>query len=155
MISIDKTFIGRQLSTAHGLVDANELRAFARAIGETRPVHFEHAEAVAKGYRSILAPPTYAICLKLKHQKESPEHLLWSVLGIDGAGVTLLHAQQSFHYQGTICAGDSLSFNERVTDIYEKKGGTLVFVVMETTVVNQFGDCVARIGHTEVARSAP
>jgi acyl dehydratase len=151
---VNHSNIGKQFPAVRALVDAGDIRAFARAIGETDPKYFDERAALAAGYRSIPAPPTFAFCLKLKHQSESPDKLLWSVLGIDGAGVTLLHAEQSFAFESAICAGDALNFEEHVADIYEKKGGALVFIVLETRVTNQRGEQVARFSHTEAARSA-
>jgi hypothetical protein len=149
---VDRSNIGKCFPTVRASVDAAEIGAFARAIGETDPVYFDHSAAVARGHRSIPAPPTFAFCLKMRHQSESPEQLLWSALGGDGRGMTLLHAEQSFVYESTICAGDALTFEERIADIYEKKAGALVFIVLETRVANQRGEPVARIRHTEVAR---
>jgi acyl dehydratase len=152
---IDKGAIGRRFPVTQGTVDAAGISAFAAALGETNPIYFDEAAARAAGYRAIPAPPTYAICIKMAAQSEPPEALIWNALGIDGHGVTLLHAEQGFVYRQAICAGDVLSFEERVADIYEKKGGTLVFVVLEAEVRNQLGENVALISHTEVARFAP
>jgi acyl dehydratase len=152
MKDLDRSNIGKRFPAVHASVEAGEIRAFARAIGETNPVYFEESAALARGYRSIVAPPTFAFCLKMKHQSESPERLLWSVLGTDGEGITLLHAEQSFVYESAICAGDALTFEEHIEDIYEKKGGALVFVVLETRATNQRGERVARFKHTEAAR---
>jgi acyl dehydratase len=149
---LDRSNVGKRFPAVKASVDAGEISAFARAIGETNSVYFDESAALAKGYRSIVAPPTFAFCLKMKHQSESPESLLWSVLGTDGRGITLLHAEQSFVYESAICAGDALTFEEHIADIYEKKGGALVFVVLETRVTNQLGERVACFTHTEAAR---
>jgi acyl dehydratase len=150
--TLDRSSIGKRFPGVRVSVDAAEISAFARAIGEINPMYFDESAALAKGYRSIPAPPTFVFCLKIKHQTESPDLLLWSMLGTVGKGITLLHAEQSFVYESAICAGDTLTFDERIADIYEKKAGALVFVVLETSVVNQQGERVARIRHTEVAR---
>jgi acyl dehydratase len=152
MPRFDSAVIGKRFPTRQGRVEPEAIARFARALGETNPIYFDSASAIAKGYRAIPAPPTYAICVKMAHQQQNPEQLLWDVLGIDGKGVTLLHAEQSFGYRAPICAGDLLTFEERVADIYEKKNGSLVFVVLETTVGNQLGEAVGVIRHTEVAR---
>jgi acyl dehydratase len=149
---LDRSNVGKRFPAVKASVDAGEISVFARAIGETNSVYFDESAALAKGHRSIVAPPTFAFCLKMKHQSESPDRLLWSVLGMDGRGMTLLHAEQSFVYESAICAGDALTFEEHIADIYEKKGGALVFVVLETRVTNQLGERVASFTHTEAAR---
>ncbi len=73
-------------------------------------------------------------------------------LGVEGESGKLLHAEQSFEYVTPICAGDRISFRERVADVYEKKGGALVFVVLETLVTGADERPVAVIRHTEVVR---
>jgi acyl dehydratase len=149
---LDRSRIGRRFPSVQARVEAREISAFARAIGDLNPIYFDESAAIAKGYRSIPAPPTFAFCLKMKQQTKSPDQLMWKVLGTDGAGITLLHAEQSFAYEATICAGDALTFEEHIADIYEKKGGALVFVVLETRVSNQAGERVACFRHTEAAR---
>jgi acyl dehydratase len=149
---LDRSHIGKRFPAVTAAVDAAEIQAFARAIGADDPCFHEQSAAHARGYRAIAAPPTFAFTLKMRHQVESPDTLLWSVLGTDGAGFTLLHAEQSFFYQAPICAGDVLTFEEHIADIYEKKAGALIFVVLETRVTNQLGEQVARFRHTEAAR---
>jgi acyl dehydratase len=152
MKELDRSRIGTRFPSVQARVDAREIGAFARAIGDFDPIYFDESAALARGYRAIPAPPTFAFCLKMRQQTESPDRLLWRILGTDGAGITLLHAEQSFAYESTICAGDALTFEEHIADIYEKKNGALVFVVLETRVSNQSGEQVACFRHTEAAR---
>ncbi|MNN92403.1 hypothetical protein D3C81_2106840 [compost metagenome] len=49
-------------------------------------------------------------------------------------------------------AGDTLHFETRVADVYDKKGGALHFVVQETKVTNQKGEHVADLRSTLVER---
>ncbi|MET0984669.1 MAG: MaoC family dehydratase N-terminal domain-containing protein [Steroidobacteraceae bacterium] len=146
---IDRSSIGREFPAVQARVEADGVRAFARSIGETDPIYFDHDAAVARGYRGIPAPPTYAFCLKLN--TVSPEHTLES-LGVHAGSGQLLHAEQSFSYKQPICVGDELTFRERVADVYEKKGGSLIFIVLETIVSNSQGQEAQRIRHTEVLR---
>jgi acyl dehydratase len=130
-------------------VELDAVQRVARAIGETNPVFFDEAAAHAEGYRSIPIPPTYVFCLKLA--VAGPEAALRS-LGVEGESGKLLHAEQSYEYLEPICAGDRISFRERVADVYEKKGGALVFVVFETLVSDADRRRLAVIRHTEVIR---
>jgi hypothetical protein len=146
---LDRSVIGREFPTVFLTVELDAVRHFAHAIGETNAVFFDEAAARAAGYRSIPIPPTYVFCLK--HAVSSPDGVLRS-LGVEGESGKLLHAEQSFEYVTPICAGDRISFRERVADIYEKKGGTLVFIILETVVTNADERQVAVIRHTEVVR---
>ena len=41
----------------------------------------------------------------------------------------MLHGEQEFSYHAMAYAGDELTARSRVTDVYEKKGGALEFLV--------------------------
>jgi acyl dehydratase len=146
---LDRSVIGRELPSVSVTVELDAVRRFAGAIGETNQIFFDEAAARASGYRSVPIPPTYVFCLK--HAVSSPDDVLRS-LGVEGESGKLLHAEQSFDYVAPICAGDRLNFRERVADVYEKKDGALVFVVLETVVSDDDGRRMAVIRHTEVVR---
>ena len=60
---IDKKHIGRTTKPQTVDVEKGRLRFFAKAIGETDPVYTDEAAAKAAGYKSLPAPPTFALCL--------------------------------------------------------------------------------------------
>ena len=146
---LDRSVIGREFAPTHAVVEREALRRFARAIGESNAVFFDEAAARAQGYHSLPVPPTYLFCLK--HAGASPDIAL-RALGVEGGSGKLLHAEQSFEYLLPVCAGDRLTFRERVADVFEKKGGALVFIVLETEVRDATERTVAIIRHTEVIR---
>jgi acyl dehydratase len=148
--TLDRSVIGREFPSSYAVVEAEAVRRFARAIGETNAVFFDEAAARAQGYRGLPIPPTYVFCLK--HAGSSPDGTL-RALGVEGGAGKLLHAAQAFEYLQSICAGDRLCFRERVADVFEKKSGALVFIVLETRVTDDRGETVAIIRHTEVIRS--
>ena len=119
---LDRSIIGREFPTLTVTVGTRCSAALRRAIGETNAVFFDEATARAEGYRSFPIPPTYVFCLK--HAVSSPDGVLRS-LGVEGESGKLLHAEQSFEYVTPICAGDRISFRERVADVFEKKDGAL------------------------------
>ena len=141
--------IGRTFPDAWADVDGEQIGRFARAIGDPNPLYLSSEAAQAAGYRDVVAPPTFLFVLK--YQAASPVDVLRE-LGLEGAAGKLLHAEQAFDYAGVVCAGDRLCFSEQVADIYERKGGALLFAVLATAVTNQDGDLVATITHTEVVR---
>ncbi|MFA5632488.1 MAG: MaoC family dehydratase N-terminal domain-containing protein [Porticoccaceae bacterium] len=150
MNTIDKSLIGMEFPAVHVTVDCGGVQAFAHSIGETDPVYFHRDVAIARGHGDIPAPPTYIFCLKT--QIADPQHL-YQDIGIDAGPGKLLHAEQSFEYYLPVCVSDQLTFKERIADIYEKKGGSLIFIVLETVVTNGKGQQVAKICHTEVLRA--
>jgi 3-methylfumaryl-CoA hydratase len=56
--------------------------------------------------------------------------------------------------EAPIIAGDVISVQKRLADLYEKEGrsGALVFVEMEFTFTNQRGQLVARENFTRIYR---
>jgi acyl dehydratase len=66
----------------------------------------------------------------------------------------VLHGEQRFDYHSPVCAGDTLRFQTRVSDIYDKKGGALEFVVNDTKVTNQLGEHVSDLHSVIVVRHA-
>ena len=75
---------------------------------------------------------------------------LLEILNIDLGKV--LHGEQRFEYFAPVCAGDTLRFQSKVSDIYDKKGGKLEFIVKDTTVSNQLGELVADMQSVIIVR---
>jgi acyl dehydratase len=126
---IDRSHIGHTWPPYETLVEQGRLRTFAKAIGETDPVHFDEAAARAAGHPSILAPPTFAFCFGFD-DPAGMRHL--QELGIPIA--RMLHGEETIKPHRAIHAGDRVRCTRRVSDIYDRKGGALEFVVFETEI---------------------
>ncbi|MDP6182373.1 MAG: MaoC family dehydratase N-terminal domain-containing protein [Gammaproteobacteria bacterium] len=145
---IDRKFIGSKAPPFEAEIEKGRLRLFAKAIGETDPIYSDESTARAAGYRSIPVPPTFLFCLEM----EQPDPYRW----FREMGIPLphaLHGGQAFRYLQTACAGDVLTFNSEVADIYDKKGGELEFVVQDVTITDQNGEPVADFRRTVVIRN--
>ncbi|MCY1430468.1 hypothetical protein D9M71_464170 [compost metagenome] len=143
----DKSLIGRSLGVTSAEVEKGRLRFFAKAIGETDPVYTDEAAARAAGYTSLPVPPTFLFCLA-GEGRDLVDQL--NIFGFDLGRI--LHAEQSFVYHKVAVAGDTLTFDTRVADVYDKKGGALQFVVNETRVTNQDGEHIADLRSSLVQR---
>ena len=144
---IDKKFIGYQLKPSVLMVDRTRLQFFAKAIGEQDPVYLDLAAAQAAGYPDLPAPPTFMFAADL--DSGANDQLLTD---LDIPLVKLLHGEQSFKYIKPVCAGDTLSVESTITDIYDKKGGKLEFVVKDSRVTNQKVELVAEMRTVLVVR---
>lgn len=138
---IDRSIIG--FSWGHWEVDieVGRLRLLAKAMGETRPIYTDVAAARAAGYRSLIAPPTFAFCL-LADSPVGSGYL--ADVGIPIAEV--LHGEQHFTYHQLMCAGDRVRVTRQVADCYEKKGGALGFVVLESRITFAADDSLIATG---------
>ena len=146
---IDKKFIGYEVPPTLWDVEKGRIRFFAEVIGATDPIYFDASAAQAAGYRNVVAPPTFIF------GAESDSGVLMTLL--DTLKIDLrkvLHGEQRIDYHAPVCAGDTLRFQTRVTDIYDKKGGALEFVVNDTKVTNQLGEPVSDLHSVVVVRHA-
>lgn len=144
---IDKKFIGYRLAPSVLTVDRTRLQFFAKAIGEKSPVYLDAAAARAAGYADVLAPPTFLFAAELD---SGANDQLLTDLNIPLA--KLLHGEQSFRYHQPACAGDTVTVQSTVTDIYEKKDGKLEFAVKDSRVTNQRSELVAELRTVFVVR---
>jgi len=146
---IDKQFIGYEVPPTLWDVEKGRIRFFAEVIGATDPIYFDASAAQAAGYRNVVAPPTFIF------GADSDSGVLMTLL--DTLKIDLrkvLHGEQRIDYHAPVCAGDTLRFQTRVTDIYDKKGGALEFVVNDTKVTNQLGEHVSDLHSVVVVRHA-
>ena len=143
---IDKKFIGYKLKPSVLLLDRTRLQFFAKAIGEQDPVYLDPAAAQAAGYADLPAPPTFLFAAELSGANDQ------LLTDLDIPLVKLLHGEQSFRYIKPVCAGDTVSVESTITDIYDKKGGKLEFVVKDSRVTNQKVELVAEMRTVLVVR---
>jgi len=122
---IDRKHIGFSLPPFTVLVDRDQLRRFAEAIGNS--VH------------SDFAPPTY---LKVIEGENDSSRAVVAALGVDLRRV--MHVEQEFEYGAPIRGGDQVTVERRVVDIYDRKDGALDFVVVESAMRNADGVSVGR-----------
>ncbi|PKO88884.1 MAG: MaoC family dehydratase [Betaproteobacteria bacterium HGW-Betaproteobacteria-12] len=123
-MGIDRRHVGFALPTFNLTIEPDRLARFAEAIGD------------AGG--SAIAPPTF---LKVIEGEGGSSRRILDELGVDLRRV--LHAEQQFEYFSPIRVGDSISVERKVAEIYEKKGGEMEFIVIETGFFAPSGERVA------------
>lgn len=146
---IDRKYIGWVSPTHTVEVEKGRLRFFAKVIGETNPIYTDEEAARAAGYRSLPIPPTFLVCL----ESDNPEGTtgLLNILHVPLGRV--LHGEQAFTYHQPVCAGDQITFQSTISDIYAKKDGALEFIVKDTTARNQDGVLVGEMRGVIVVRN--
>lgn len=144
---IDTRHIGHTFPPFSADVEKGRLKFFAKAIGQTDPVYTDEAAARAAGHPALPVPPTFLFCLEMDAPHPGAIRDL-----LDLPVPKVLHGEQRFTYHGMAYAGDTLTFQQRIADIYSKKGGLLEFVVRETRVTNQRGEHVADLHGITVVR---
>jgi acyl dehydratase len=144
---IDRKWIGHELSASSLPIERSRLQFFAKATGETRPEYTDVRAAQAAGYADLPVPPTFFMAAELD---SGASDALVADLQIPLA--KLLHGEQSFTYHRSVCAGDIITVRSTISDIYDKKGGALEFVVKTSTVHNQREELVAELRSVLVCR---
>ncbi|MEO8559401.1 MAG: MaoC family dehydratase N-terminal domain-containing protein [Rhodospirillales bacterium] len=146
--AIDKKHIGHQFNPFSTIVEAGKIKLFCKAIGEENPIHSDEAAAKAAGYRSIVAPPTFATAVTNDDPNKG------GLLALIDVNIGyILHGEQHYEYFAPIYVGDKLTCQQTITDIYDKKGGALWFVVSETSINNDAGKPVAKARSITVVRN--
>ena len=144
---IERHHVGRHLGASVLALDRTRLRFFAKAIGETDPVYTDPAAARAAGYADLPAPPTFLFAAELDNG--ATDRLLDEL----GVPITrILHGEQGFSYHRPACAGDVVTVDSTLVDIYARKGGALEFIVRVSQAANQRGEPVAELRTVIVVR---
>ena len=144
---VDRKFIGKALPPSVLEIEAGRLKFFAKAIGETNPIYLDEGAAKAAGHSSLPAPPTFIFAA------EQDAGAMARVLVEMGVKLNrVLHGEQSFAYHAPVFAGDTITVETRVGDIYEKRGGALEFIELTSSVTNQHAEHVADIRAVVVVR---
>ncbi|MFB6672449.1 MaoC family dehydratase N-terminal domain-containing protein [Streptomyces sp. NPDC056390] len=144
---LDRSLIGTKSPGLVVDVERGRLRFFAKATGQTDPVYSDRQAAKAAGHRDLPVPPTFLFCLSM--EVPNPFEYL-EELGIDP--VTVLHGEQAFEYLAQAYAGDTLTYTTTISDIYDKKGGALEFLV-RTTDITRDGEPIGRMTSSAVIRN--
>ncbi|MDR2156004.1 MAG: MaoC family dehydratase N-terminal domain-containing protein [Burkholderiaceae bacterium] len=135
---LDTSLRGKKLPAHTFEVEKGRLRFFAKATGQTDPVYTDEAAAHRAGYPSLPVPPTFFFCMGM----ESPHfHDFHNALRLNMQRI--LHGEQSFVYHRMAFAGDRLTFEPEIADVYDKRNGALEFAVKHTRVTNARGEHVA------------
>src|SRR5882724_192603 len=144
----NRELIGRETQPTTAVVVAEEVKAFAEAIGDLNPLYIDAEVAKKSRFGAIVAPPTFPI--RIGAAAGDPEVFL----ALDLNYAALLHAEQEFEWFRPLLAGETLTLTGRVGDMYEKPGksGVLDFVVMEQIAKDDAGHMVYIARTTLISR---
>ena len=135
---IEKKHIGHKFSPVTLPVEEGRLKFLAKTLGITQGIYTDPDTAATAGLPGILAPPTYPFVLEIEALE------LVELVNLLGENVgKLLHGEENFIYHLPIYAGDEITVCKKITDIIDKKEGTLQFVISHTDFINQDEEKVA------------
>ena len=147
-MALNPEFVGKAFPYDEAFcVGVEDIREFARAIGDDNPLCCDREAARRAGYPDVVAPPTFAITVIMKAQ----DKLLFDPrLGLDFSVV--VHLDQRFVHHRPIHAGDELNSTPYVDQVRVLAGNDVISLRTEVTDVDGAAVCTAY--GTLVARGA-
>lgn len=142
-----KTQVGERSSRPCGTLDERVITRFARAVGETDPVHFDRDAAKAAGFAGVVAPPNLLAAM-FDWTPGQPEGELNpdgtpsdSARGEAARGLRGMGAGEEMTILAPVVAGTVLTEEEELVDVVLKHGrrGPSVFVTTQHTFLDGSG----------------
>ena len=131
-MAVSTAAVGKSYAPLTYAVGREKIKEYARAVGETNPLHLDPEAARAAGYRDVVAPPMFAAVYcspAVMPAFFDPE------VGMDFA--RMVHGGQEFAWGPLVVAGDEITTEVEVADISERGG--VGFYVFESRSDNQDG----------------
>ena len=138
-MAVNASFTGRTYPpTAPYAVGREKIREFAEAVGAVDAVHTDQLRARARGYRDVIAPPTFAVLIAQRCDRQlivDPE------AGIDYSRV--VHGEQRFVHHRPIAAGDEIVGVLTVDSVRQVGGHAMVTTRSELSTTEGEPVCTA------------
>jgi acyl dehydratase len=146
-VAVNTDVVGKTYPPTVYAVGREKVREYARAVGETNPLHFDVEAARDAGYEDVVAPPMFAVVYAMPAVAQG---MFDPDVGIDFA--RLVHAGQEFRWGPLVVAGDEISTIVSLEDVSERRGNG--FFVFESVSENQRGERVCTGTWSNVVRGA-
>jgi len=138
-MAVNEGFTGRVYPpTTPYAVGREKVREFAEAVGAADLVHFDQVQARARGYRDVIAPPTFAAVIA---QRCDRQFISDPDAGIDYS--RLVHGAQKFVHHRPITAGDEVVGVLTVDSVKLVGGHAMVTTRSELSTVDGEHLCTA------------
>ncbi|HUN78833.1 MAG TPA: MaoC family dehydratase N-terminal domain-containing protein [Solirubrobacteraceae bacterium] len=137
--------VGKTYEPTLYAVGREKIKEYARAVGETNPIHLDVQAARDAGYADVVAPPMFAVVYSAPSVGPpifDPE--------IELNFAMMVHGGQEFVWGPLVVAGDEITTTASVKEIYEKDGRG--YYVFESVSTNQGGEQVCRGTWTNIVR---
>jgi len=142
---VNRQAIGKRYPPVTYAVGREKVREYARAVGESNPLHLDADAARAAGYADVVAPPMFAVVYSAPAVGPpilDPE--------VELNFAMMVHGGQEFVWDRPVVAGDEITTVASVKDIFEDNGRG--YYVFESLSTNQRGEEVCRGTWTNIVR---
>lgn len=138
-MAVNASFTGHTYpTTAPYVVGREKIREFAEAVGANDAVHIDKMQARARGYRDVIAPPTFAVLIA---QQCDRQFMVDPEAGIDYS--RLVHGEQRFVHHRPITAGDEIVAVLTIDSVKSVGGNSMVTTRSELSTVDGEPVCTA------------
>jgi acyl dehydratase len=144
-MTVNTQAVGKTYAPVLYAVGREKIREYARAVGETNPVHLDLEATREAGHADLVAPPMFAVVYcgpAVGPPIFDPE--------IELNFAMMVHGGQEFVWGPPVVAGDEISTTASVKDIFERDGRG--YYVFESVSTNQRGEEVCRGTWTNIVR---
>jgi acyl dehydratase len=130
-----------------------DIYRFSLATGDKNPLWRDEKFAKGTPNKGIVAPPFFTTTVALEEEdiEELEESGIGSKMGLKMAVpvpgfIGAIATSREMEYGVPIRPGDTITVQEKIVDIYEKRGrlGPMIFIVSEFTYTNQRGEVAVR-----------
>ncbi len=130
-----KKQIGMESESRTAEIERGAIRRFAEAVGDSNPIFNDEAAARHTPFGGMIAPPTF--CRSISAAIPDIKLNMPQFRGLDGGS--------EWEYFEPIRVGDRITVVSKVADLRESAGklGPMVFITIETSYTNQFGQVCA------------
>ena len=142
---VNSQAIGKTYDPVLYAVGREKIREYARAVGESDPVHLDLDAARQAGHSDLVAPPMFAVV----YSSPAVGPLIFDP-EIELNFAMMVHGAQDFQWGELVIAGDEITTTASVKDIFEDEGRG--YYVFESVSVNQRGEQVCRGIWTNIVR---
>jgi acyl dehydratase len=144
-VPVNTQAIGKTYESTLYAVGREKIKEYARAVGETNPIHLDVQAARDAGHADVVAPPMFVVVYSAPSVGPpifDPE--------IELNFAMMVHGGQQFEWGPLVVAGDEITTTASVKDISERDGRG--YYVFESVSTNQRGEQVARGMWTNIVR---
>ncbi len=124
---------------------ADDIRAFAEAIGDASPIYHDEVAARAAGYLRIPAPPTFVTRFRVPFEEA----------GLDVRHTQVLHAEQEYTYARPLYDGDTVTVRHRIASVRQSGRGGMAIMTIEQLCDSTAGERIVTGKATVIVRDAP
>jgi acyl dehydratase len=140
-MSLDPSLAGHETQSETGTVTAGDVRQFADAIGDAKPLYRDADAAHSVGYANIPTPPTFVTRFRVSFEEA----------GLDVKRMQVLHGEQEYTYMRPLYVGDTLAVRHRIANVRQVRG-TMAIMTIEQLCDTETGERIATGKSTVIVR---